>query len=219
MNAGDVSAAVQAFCRIVVKPDWDGLRKYLHAERDTRGRILTTGGVERLLSTLHPRVTWRSPVLEVPGAHGEDVHLNGRRLLLAPSFFMADRPAMFIENDQVNDQPMLIFSAQPELKTVTEMWGIRGRSGGDGALCALVGRTRAAVLNALSDSSTTGELAERLGISAAGVSQHTGVLRSAGLITTRRNRNSVMHSITPLGVSLISGGGPQSGLWQIEHVV
>ncbi|WP_420807874.1 ArsR/SmtB family transcription factor [Amycolatopsis antarctica] len=86
-------------------------------------------------------------------------------------------------------------------------------------MCALVGRTRAAVLNALSDSSTTGELAERLGISAAGVSQHTGVLRSAGLITTRRNRNSVMHSITPLGVSLISGGGPQSGLWQIEHVV
>jgi DNA-binding transcriptional ArsR family regulator len=73
------------------------------------------------------------------------------------------------------------------------------------SLGALVGQTRAAALQVLRTSRTTSQLASELGISAAGASQHTAVLRQTGLITTRRVRNTVLHSLTPLGMALLTG--------------
>ncbi|WP_082122120.1 winged helix-turn-helix domain-containing protein [Frankia sp. CpI1-P] len=52
---------------------------------------------------------------------------------------------------------------------------------------------------------STSQLADLLGVSSAAVSQHTAVLRAAGLIATRRNRNLVLHTITPLGRLLLRG--------------
>jgi DNA-binding transcriptional ArsR family regulator len=37
------------------------------------------------------------------------------------------------------------------------------------------------------------------------VSKHTAVLRRAGLIITHRERNTVLHSLTPLGSALLDG--------------
>ncbi|GAA3104618.1 ArsR/SmtB family transcription factor [Kribbella aluminosa] len=53
------------------------------------------------------------------------------------------------------------------------------------ALADLLGRTRAAVLRSLTHSATTTQLARRVGISLASTSDHTRILRAAGLITTR----------------------------------
>ncbi|MFC9257864.1 ArsR/SmtB family transcription factor [Amycolatopsis thailandensis] len=50
---------------------------------------------------------------------------------------------------------------------------------------------------------SSGELADRLGISAAAVSRHTTVLRDAGLITSRRHRAVVLHNLTPVGSALL----------------
>ncbi|MFI6982279.1 ArsR/SmtB family transcription factor [Embleya sp. NPDC050154] len=52
----------------------------------------------------------------------------------------------------------------------------------------------------MADCCTTTELARRLSISPAGASQHATVLRQANLITSRRHRNTVHHSLTPLGI-------------------
>lgn len=71
-------------------------------------------------------------------------------------------------------------------------------------LSPLLGRTRAAVLEAIVDGGTTTALAERLGISLASVSEHATVLRTAGLIVSLRVRNHVHHNITPLGADLLS---------------
>lgn len=60
----------------------------------------------------------------------------------------------------------------------------------------LLGRTRADALDAIADTCTTTELAQRLGVSAPTVSHHVGVLRSAGLIASRRARNTVLHHVT-----------------------
>ena len=49
-------------------------------------------------------------------------------------------------------------------------------------------------------------LARQLGISPAGVSQHLKVLREAGLIDSHRRGRSVLHTRTPLGEALASGG-------------
>ncbi|WP_344493074.1 helix-turn-helix domain-containing protein [Nonomuraea monospora] len=52
--------------------------------------------------------------------------------------------------------------------------------------------------------SSTGALARRVGTSSAAISQHTAVLRQAGLITTRRHRSHVLHHPTQTGLTLLN---------------
>ena len=70
-------------------------------------------------------------------------------------------------------------------------------------LSDLLGRTRAAVLGAVRGGRTTTELAHTVGTSLGSASQHAAVLRSAGLISTHRTGPAVLHSLTPLGESLL----------------
>ena len=66
------------------------------------------------------------------------------------------------------------------------------------------GRVRACWRPSIAPRSTT-ELARRMGVSAGGVSQHLGVLREAGLVSTQRDRRSVLYVRTPLADSLVRG--------------
>jgi DNA-binding transcriptional ArsR family regulator len=61
------------------------------------------------------------------------------------------------------------------------------------------------VLRALSTGATTSEIAQRLAISPASASEHATVLRNAGLIASGRERNTVIHALTPLGQTLLEG--------------
>ncbi|MFD4672032.1 ArsR/SmtB family transcription factor [Lentzea sp. NPDC058450] len=205
LSREEVVETAQGFARVAVSPYWRQVRGYLETVRDVRGRLAMTGGVERLLGTLHPRVRWRSNVLEIPHEREIDVHLGGRGLLLAPSLFLHDNAAaVLIGAEWTESSPILVFAAPPvtaAASAAAAFWDVTER--GEQALGALVGRTRAAVLQELVESATTGELAERLNISSASISQHTSVLREAGLITSRRNRNTVQHSVTPLGTALL----------------
>lgn len=197
--AADVLQAWQA----VVAPYWARVLGYLDAECDARGRIAMSSGVEQLLATLHPKIVWAPPVLEVPGLPPRDVHLGGRGLLLSPSMFLLDRPGLVIGAQRRTGQPALLFSVPPDPVQAAALWDDPDNS--VRALGALVGRTRAAALRALTATCTTSQLAERLGISSAGASQHATVLRETGLITTRRVRNTVLHTVTPLGMALLGG--------------
>ena len=78
----------------------------------------------------------------------------------------------------------------------------RGRPATGDPLAALIGRTRAAVLRSLDGGTTTTELARRLGISVSGAS-HASALRAAGLVSSRRDRNRVLHATTDLGGQLL----------------
>lgn len=196
---GELSELWQA----AVAPYWDQLRAYLEAECEARGRIVMAGGVEQLLATLHPRMIWRSPVLEIPGGPDEDVHLDGRGLVLTPSVFLNHRPGRLMSATAENEQAVLAFAAPPDLARAAALW--EEPDGRPQSLGALVGQTRAAALRVLRATCTTTQLADHLGISAAGASQHTAVLRETGLITTRRIRNTVLHTVTPLGVALLDG--------------
>jgi DNA-binding transcriptional ArsR family regulator len=132
------------------------------------------------------------------------VYLEGRGLRLVPSLFLGDRPAVLIETGHREDSPVLVYQALTDPDTIGALW--HGYEPDPHALGALVGRTRAAALQALRASCSTSELGNRLGVSTAAASQHATVLRNAGLITTRRRRNAVFHSLTPLGVALVDLG-------------
>lgn len=204
-RAGSVNDALPAVVRELdrraIRPYWPGIQAYLTGERDAHGRKLLAGGVTGLLTSLHPAIRWRPPVLEVPSDDDCQVHLGGAGLLLAPSLFLAGRPAMLIGSVSDGGPSALAFSAAPNADAAAGLWGTRALV--REPLGPLVGRTRARLLRETKTGCTTGELAELLGISAACVSQHTGVLREARLITTRRHRNTVVHCITTLGIALL----------------
>jgi DNA-binding transcriptional ArsR family regulator len=98
-----------------------------------------------------------------------------------------------------------IVLAVPALRSIADAQGIWAatRSTTPRPLAALLGETRSAALDVISDGCTTSQLARRLRISAATASHHATVLRSAGLVLTQRAGSAVLHTLTPLGSRLL----------------
>jgi DNA-binding transcriptional ArsR family regulator len=90
-------------------------------------------------------------------------------------------------------QPALIYSP----RGVGELWAPAGND--PASLGELLGRRRAGILVALGAEASTTELARRLAASPAGVSEHLGVLRRAGLVRARREGRAVLYSRTAAG--------------------
>ncbi|MCY0941364.1 ArsR/SmtB family transcription factor [Streptomyces antarcticus] len=190
--------------RIGVAPYWERIRERMEAECGARGQIVLTGGVELLLLTLHPKVVWRGLVLEVHDGPDRDIHLDGRGLLLCPSVFLLGSGVRVLTSERETGMAALVFAVAVADTLTADGWG-GAPEGGSQALAALVGQTRAAALRSLTAACTTGQLAARLGISSAGASQHAAILRKSGLITSRRVRSHVLHTVTPLGMALLGG--------------
>ncbi len=70
----------------------------------------------------------------------------------------------------------------------------------------LIGGTRAQIIRTLDIPMTTTELAARLGVTPAAVSQQLGVLRRAGVVGAERVGRGVYSRLTPAGKALL-------GLW------
>jgi DNA-binding transcriptional ArsR family regulator len=163
-----------------------------------RGRSLLDGGVDRLFNTLHHTITWRPPVLTVAMNSGFDfdVHLKGQGLRLQASVFAGAQPVLW-DYDLTEEPPTLVYPAYFDGRVPALT--------GPPSVVALVGRTRAQLLAAITDrpGTVTGELARQLGISPASASEHATVLRNAGLITTVRYGKAALHTVTPLGAALL----------------
>ncbi|TDC38093.1 ArsR family transcriptional regulator [Micromonospora sp. 15K316] len=192
--------SMERYRSVAISPYWGRIQAAVEADRTRRARALLDGGVEGLFTSLRPGMRWDSGVLEVHDyPDSRELHLDGRGLLLVPSFFCARTPVALLD-------PAL----PPVLAYPVDRLGGLGSSGAEAgfapgreALAALLGRTRAAVLEASHDGCTTGEVARRLNISPAAASQHTAVLRNAGLLVSRRDRNTVLHTLTPLGRAVL----------------
>jgi DNA-binding transcriptional ArsR family regulator len=159
-----------------------------------------------MLDTLHSRMRWNPPVLEVFSDVDSEVHLEGRGLILSPSVFLGGKTSLLVDSERASGLPVLVYSMPSDPRRTLDQWAGQGST--EHALGALVGHTRAAALQALAESCTTGELAQRLGISLAGASKHATVLRGAGLIVTARNRNTMLHTLTSLGAAVLRSHQP-----------
>ncbi|MER5631343.1 ArsR/SmtB family transcription factor [Streptomyces nitrosporeus] len=194
---GRLIGALRAYHRAAVEPYWTHIRAAVEADRAVRGRALLDGGAQELLATLPTSIRWRPPVLEADYPVDRDMRLDGRGLLLQPSFFCRGTPVVYRDPDL---PPVLVYPlTHPAAPVFAEPGPWLGR---------LVGHTRSAILRAVEDGCTTSELARRTGVSMASASQHACVLREAGLVLSLRHGSSVLHTLTPLGSSLLRGGAP-----------
>lgn len=189
--------ALRSYHDAAVEPYWPHIRASIEADRAVRGRALLDGGADGLLTTLPPMIRWRAPVLEADYPVDRDLYLDGRGLLLQPSFFCRGTPVVYRDPSL---PPVLVYpvthTGAPEFAEPGPWLG------------RLVGHTRSAVLQSIGNGCTTSELARRAGVSLASASQHASVLREAGLVLTLRHGSSVLHTLTPLGGSLLRGGAP-----------
>jgi len=190
-----LGAAIHTYQAEAVAPYWPRIRAHVEADCLIRLHTLRHGGAEGLLAGLGPRMRWRPPVLEVDYPVSQTLRLEGRGLALQPSYFCWPTPVSLF--DPVLS-PVLVYPIPHNA------WP-RPDPGQDPlkALGALMGPTRAAILIAARTARTTGELAGRLAVSTPAVSQHTAVLRDAGLLITVRQAGRALHITTAEGHALI----------------
>ncbi|MGW3597856.1 helix-turn-helix domain-containing protein, partial [Streptomyces sp. NPDC005167] len=192
-------ATLRGYHRAAVEPYWPHIQASIEADRAVRGRALLDGGADELLASLPSMIRWRAPVLEADYPVDRELHLDGRGLLLQPSFFCRSTPVVY-RNSKLT--PVLVYPVTHSAAPVF------AEPGPGPWLGRLLGNTRSTVLQAIGTGCTTSELARRAGVSLASASQHACVLREAGLVRTLRHGSSVLHTLTPLGGSLLRGGAP-----------
>ncbi|MFB7618901.1 ArsR/SmtB family transcription factor [Kitasatospora sp. NPDC056181] len=210
-----VADALETYHNVAITPFADQMRKVLEADRAWRVHTMARGGLGAVLAGLHPQIHWREPVLELPGPRGTgdvNFYLEGRGILLCPHVFCGPRPRALL-NDV--DKPVLVYRPiwDPGSSGLVGGMSHTARLAEAPALGALLGRTRAAVLATLatSDGHTTKQLAESLAIAPASASEHVAALRATGLATSRRDANTMRHTVTRLGIDLISAGNASDG--------
>jgi len=201
-RASDLNACgdlIRAYHRAAVERIRGEITAAVDRDLATRRAAIHTAGVDGLLSSYEPLMRWRYPVLELPShPSARDVHLQGRGVRLIPSYFCRTHPLTVYDGSL----PQVV--VYPVRHTA--------EAGDIQALARLLGETRAAVLISIHKGCGTGQLAERVGISAPATSHHVGVLRDAGLVASSRSGTSVHHTRSRLGDALVRrhGRGPGS---------
>lgn len=189
---------LRTYYNAVVAPYQDRMAARIEAERAVRCRGIMDGGIEGMLAGLGPTMRWRRPVLHVRyPALERDLHLNGRGITLVPSYFCWDAPVSLADPEL---PPVLYYPLLHEQPAPADALG---GAPAERPLTDLLGRARAAAFHATAVGATTGELARAADVSASSASRHATALRNAGLITTIRQGATVLHTLTPLGASVL----------------
>jgi DNA-binding transcriptional ArsR family regulator len=179
----------------LISPWWPRIRDVLAGDIAHRTRLLADGGLAAVLSDLHPKIRWQHPtlVVDLAGTGFRDVE-DG--LVLMPSTF--EWPNVGV----VLDKPWLPTIDYPA-RGIAALW--EPRSDPPASLARLIGETRAVLLAALTEPTSTTALARRCDLPNSTVSEHVTVLRDAGLVTTHRTGRYLRHARTPLGTQLAAG--------------
>lgn len=189
--------AVRVYFRSLLEPRLRTIESGLRTERAEAAQCYLRSGPEGLLRWLSPVASWEPPVLAVNYPFDRDLHLDGRGLVLIPNYFCVFHPVTLADPAL---RPVLMLPIRTASRLLT------GGHGSGDHVSALLGTTRASLLRSVVDGSTTTQLAKVIGVAPATISHHTAVLRDAGLITTHRHENFATHTITPLGLQLLTAG-------------
>lgn len=185
-------------------PFWPRIHTLLEADVHYRAHRLVTGGARALFADLNPAVTWADDRLRVDHRNVRARRgLRGKGLLLVPSAFAWPR---VFSISTPGWQPTLRYPP----RGVGDLWTTRKVSP-PAALDRVLGTTRARLLAELAHPASTTELAQRMGITAGGVSQHLTALRAAGLVGAHRVGRRVLYARTAASETLLGNteGAPR----------
>jgi DNA-binding transcriptional ArsR family regulator len=200
-----IAEALRQYWSVAVKPYWPQIRAVLDADVAYRAARLARGGIEALLSDLHPELELAEHAITVQSSAQPAEHrLAGSGLLLVPCVFawphvMADIGA--------GNPPSITYGP----RGIGGLWPTAELPAPDGdALAELLGRSRAAILRGVGLPKSTSDLARDLHQSMPAISAHLGVLRRAGLVTSWRAGRRVLYQRTPLATSIIAASQGRS---------
>lgn len=189
-----IASTMETAWHELIAVDWPTMRAICERDVIHRAGLLSRGGWAAALGGLHRRIRWESGEIRLQHRMDLDVDLEGRGLLLVPSVFVWPRIAVY------TDPPWphaLIYPArgtaallEPERVTAPD------------SLAALLGRSRARVLVALTEPASTTQLATTLRLAPGAVGDHLAVLYRAGLLSRARSGRSVLYRRTSLGDAL-----------------
>lgn len=192
-----LTTTLRSYHQTVIAPHAAIVEHGVAADLAHRVHRLTSGGVEALWASMSPAMRWRPPVLEVEYGIDRELHLDGRGLRLVPSYFCRRTPVSLANPDL---PPVLVYPIAQEFAWLPA-------AGAGGSLDDLIGATRGSVLRTIGPGTTTTQIARRINISLASASRHAATLRNAGLLRGDRDGNAVVHTLTPLGRTLLEATG------------
>jgi DNA-binding transcriptional ArsR family regulator len=182
---------------LTIAPYWQRIQEHLEGDTIKRGQALALGGVEALLSNLHPKASYSGGVLELEKTYEAVVEPAGRGITLVPCVFAWPRVDVLV---QPGYQPTLAYGP----RGVANLWISSSPAPNGTPLEAALGAGRASVLKSLTPMpSTTTELAHQLRLSPAAVSAHLTRLKAAELVEPHRSGRKVYYHLSYAGESLL----------------
>jgi DNA-binding transcriptional ArsR family regulator len=184
------------YWKLAIEPHWPRIRALLEGDVMYRARQLALGGAELLFADLHPAISFADGVVSIDKHHEGDVRPDGQGLLMIPAVF--DWPGIAVLFGHAY-QPTLSYSP----RGIANLWDPTPTRAGGGTMDELIGGTRADILRVLEVPMTTSEIAQRLHLTPAAVSQQLGLLRRAGVIQATRQGRGVYSTLTAQGQQLL----------------
>lgn len=194
---GRLTDEIETYWELALAPYWARIRALLDADVYHRTRQVAEHGAGYLFNDLHATLSWDDNTLQMVRRHCLITREStGPGLVLVPSAF-ATHVLTWTRSPHA---PQLTYPA----RGAATLWEHRPVVRAD-AIAAVLGRTRAGILAELESPTSTTTLAHRIGLSAAGVSQHLTALRDAGMVSTHRAGRSVLYARTSIADSLLCG--------------
>jgi DNA-binding transcriptional ArsR family regulator len=193
--------AVRAGFMSLLTPLWHRITLSFRAEQAWRAQVLAQEGMGSTLAGLAKGIAWQESTLHIDSPENRDIVLAGRGIILLPSVLWSGYPLVA---DYPQGTPVMVYPAVTPLPLLDE-------PSATDPVAALLGRTRAAILDLLTRQRTTTEVATELGISKSSASEHAKALRHARLIVSQREGQAIWHTCTPLGLGLLAGRPTISG--------
>jgi DNA-binding transcriptional ArsR family regulator len=191
-----VQEALATTWELCFAPYWPRMRRVLQADVTHRGRIAAHQGVGAVLRGLSESVRFdgRHVDVRLSSPIARDRPVQGEGLTLVPSVFVV-RASTPIDDDL---PPTVMYPARGQ----GAMWSTASHPDA-GAVRDLLGRTRAALLDALGEPASSTDLAMRFGVSTSAVNQHLRVMERGGLLNRTRYGRAVLYYRSSVGDALV----------------
>lgn len=181
-----IADAWELFWTRGMQAPWPRIRAVLEADIAARARHLARDGLEAVVEDLDPRLRWNGSVLQrADSRFAVETDCRGRGLRLVPTVLGWPRGAVTTDPPWT---PTIYYPARNATRTADHLPAE--------STAALIGTTRARILDHLRIPARTTDVAAALGISPATASHHLQVLARTGLVTTQRRGKEAWHART-----------------------